>query len=128
MYPVIDHSFDRPSHSENGEGYLLTTEMMRWFWGHYLASDADGESHLASPVRARSLSGVAPAAIFTAEFDPLRDEGTAYADKLRAAGVPVAYRCCEGLIHGFMGMAKIVEPARNAMGEAAAALRTAFAN
>lgn len=127
MYPVLDYSFDRPSHKENGEGYFLTTDMMRWFWRQYLNSDADGESHLASPLRARFMSSVAPAAIFTAEFDPLRDEGAAYAAKLREAGVPVAYKCCEGLIHGFMGMTKVVEPAKKAMGEAAAALRAAFA-
>jgi len=126
MYPVLDYSFDRPSHKENGEGYFLTTEMMLWFWRQYLNTDADGESHLASPLRARFLSGVAPAAIFTAEFDPLRDEGAAYAAKLREAGVPVTYKCCEGLIHGFMGMAKVVEPAKKAMEEAAAALRAAF--
>ncbi len=127
MYPVLDYSFDRPSHKENGEGYFLTTEMMRWFWRQYLNNDADGESHLASPLRARFLSGVAPAAIFTAEFDPLRDEGAAYAAKLREAGVPVTYKCCEGLIHGFMGMAKVVEPAKKALEDAATALRAAFA-
>jgi len=70
---------------------------------------------------------VAPAAIFTAEFDPLRDEGAAYAAKLREAGVPVQYQCCEGLIHGFMGTAKVVEPAKQALEDAAAALRAAFA-
>jgi acetyl esterase len=127
MYPVLDYSFNRPSHKENGEGYFLTNDMMRWFWRQYLNSDADGESHLASPMRARFLSGVAPAAIFTAEFDPLRDEGAAYAAKLREAGVPVTYKCCEGLIHGFMGTAKVVEPARKALEDAAATLRAAFA-
>ena len=127
LYPVLDYSFDRPSHKENGEGYFLTTDMMRWFWRQYLNSDADGESHLASPVRAKYLQGVAPAAIFTAEFDPLRDEGAAYAAKLREAGVPVQYQCCEGLIHGFMGTAKVVEPAKQALEDAAAALRAAFA-
>jgi acetyl esterase len=126
MYPVLDYSFDRPSHKENGEGYFLTTEMMQWFWRQYLNSDADGESHLASPLRARFLSGVAPAAIFTAEFDPLRDEGAAYAARLREAGVAVTYKCCEGLIHGFMGMAKVVDPAKKALEEAAVALRAAF--
>lgn len=126
MYPVLDYSFGRPSHKENGEGYFLTTEMMQWFWRQYLNGDADGESHLASPLRARFLSGVAPAAIFTAEFDPLRDEGAAYAARLREANVPVTYKCCEGLIHGFMGMAKVVDPAKKALEEATAALRAAF--
>lgn len=127
LYPVLDYSFERPSHRENGEGYFLTTDMMRWFWRQYLNSDTDGESHLASPLRAKYLQGVAPAAIYTAEFDPLRDEGAAYAAKLREAGVSVQYKCCEGLIHGFMGMAKVVEPAKKALEDAAAALRAAFA-
>jgi len=126
LYPVLDYSFERPSHRENGEGYFLTNDMMRWFWRQYLNSDTDGESHLASPVRAKYLQGVAPAAIYTAEFDPLRDEGAAYAAKLREAGVPVQYKCCEGLIHGFMGMAKVVEPAKRALEDAAATLRAAF--
>src|SRR3989442_14129379 len=127
LYPVLDYSFNRPSHKENGEGYFLTNDMMRWFWRQYLNSDTDGESHLASPVRAKYLQGVAPAAIYTAEFDPLRDEGAAYAAKLREAGVSVQYKCCEGLIHGFMGMAKVVEPAKKALEDAAATLRAAFA-
>jgi len=127
MYPVLDYSFNRPSHKENGEGYFLTNDMMVWFWRQYLNSDTDGESHLASPLRAKYLQGVAPAAIYTAEFDPLRDEGAAYAAKLREAGVPVTYKCCEGLTHGFMGMAKVVEPAKKVLEEAAATLRAAFA-
>jgi acetyl esterase len=127
LYPVLDYSFDRPSHKENAEGYFLTTDMMRWFWRQYLNNDADGEHHYASPFRAKYLRGVAPAAIFTAEFDPLRDEGAAYAARLREAGVSVQYKSQEGLIHGFMGMTKVVEPARKALEEAAAALRAAFA-
>lgn len=127
LYPVLDYSFDRPSHKENGEGYFLTNDMMLWYWRQYLNSDADGESHLASPLRAKYLQGVAPAAIYTAEFDPLRDEGAAYAAKLREAGVRVQYKCCEGLIHGFMGMTKVVEPAQKALEDAAATLRAAFA-
>jgi acetyl esterase len=128
LYPVIDYAFDTPSYRENAEGYFLTKEMMVWFWRQYLASDADGENPYASPIRSRYLSrGVAPATIFTAEFDPLRDEAAAYAAKLREAGVPVTYKCYEGLIHGFMGMAKVVEPAGKALEDAAAALRAAFA-
>jgi len=127
LYPVMDYACNTPSCRANAEGYFLTTEMMRWFWNHYLRSDADGENPLASPLRAKRLQGLAPAAIYTAEFDPLRDEGADYAKKLREAGIPVEYKCCEGLIHGFMGMQKVVEPARKALEEAAAALRKAFA-
>lgn len=127
LYPVMDYACNTPSCRENAEGYFLTTEMMRWFWNHYLRNDADGENPLASPLHTKRLQGLAPAVIYTAEFDPLRDEGADYAKKLREAGIPVEYKCYEGLIHGFMGMQKVVEPARKALEEAAAALRKAFA-
>lgn len=126
LYPVIDRNANLSSSRENAEGYFLTTEMMGWFWNHYLRNDADAENPLASPLRAKRLQGLAPAAIYTAEFDPLRDEGAEYAKKLREAGIAVEYKCQEGLIHGYMGMAKAVEPAGKALQEAAAALRKAF--
>lgn len=126
FYPVLNYAFDTPSYRENAEGYFLTKEMMAWFWRQYLRDETDGDNPYASPLRARHLRGVAPALIFTAEFDPLRDEGAAYATRLREAGVPVEYTCCGGLIHGFMGMAKVVEPAGTALERAAAGLRAAF--
>ena len=129
LYPVTAHAVDLPSHTENAEGYFLTTEMMAWFWDHYLASAVDGHNPLASPLRASTdqCRGLPPAFIATAEYDPLRDEGAAYAAKLREAGVAVEYVCFEGLIHGFMGMAKVVEPAGQALEKAAAALRAGLA-
>ena len=127
LYPVMNYAFDMPSHKENAEGYFLTTDMMQWFWGLYLQNATDGENPLASPLRAKRLQGIAPATIYTAEFDPLRDEGAAYATKLREAGIAVEYKCYEGLIHGFMGMAKVVDPAKAALENAGAALRKAFA-
>ena len=128
MYPVTGHAFAMPSHMENAQGYFLTTEMMAWFWDHYLASEADGQNPLASPLRASTdqCRGLPPAFIATAEYDPLRDEGAAYATKLGEAGVAVEYICFEGLIHGFMGMAKVIEPAGQALQKAAVALRTAL--
>ena len=128
MYPVTAHAFDMPSHKENAEGYFLTTEMMAWFWDQYLASDTDGKNPLASPLRASTdqCRSLPSAFVATAEYDPLRDEGAAYAAKLREAGVAVEYTCFEGLIHGFMGMAKVIEPAGQALQEAAAALKTAL--
>ena len=128
MYPVTAHAVDLPSHTENAEGYFLTTEMMAWFWNHYLASEADGHNPLASPLNASTdqCSSLPPAFIATAEYDPLRDEGAAYAAKLREAGVAVEYICFEGLIHGFMGMAKVIEPAGQALETAAVALKTAL--
>ena len=126
LYPVMDYACNTPSCRENAEGYFLTTEMMRWFWNHYLRNEADGENPLASPLRAKRLQSLAPATIYTAEFDPLRDEGAEYAKKLHEAGIPVEYKCYDGLIHGFMGMAKAVEPAGKALQEAATALRKSF--
>jgi acetyl esterase len=126
-YPVTDYACTTPSCQENASGYFLTTEMMQWFWNHYLSSPTDGENPLASPLRAKRLQGIAPAVIYTAEFDPLRDEGAMYAAKLREAGIPVEYQCYEGLIHGFMGMTKVVKPAQHALEAAGAALRRAFA-
>jgi acetyl esterase len=101
--PVTDFSFDTPSYRENGKDFLPTRNEMRWFWGHYLATPADGADPYASPLRAPDLCGLPPALVQTAEYDPLRDEGRAYADRLRAAGVPVRYKCYEGMLHMFQG-------------------------
>ena len=128
LYPVTGYAYDLPSHTENAEGYFLTTEMMAWFWNHYLASEADGHNPLASPLRASTdqCRDLPPAFIATAQYDPLRDEGAVYAAKLSEAGVTVEYICFEGLIHGFMGMAKVVEPAGQALEHAASSLKTAL--
>ena len=126
LYPVMDYASNLPSHKENAKGYFLTTEMMQWFWNHYLRNEADGENPLASPLRTKRLQGLVPATIYTAEFDPLRDEGAAYATKLREAGIAVDYTCYKGLIHGFMGTAKVVEPAKKALEDVGAALRKAL--
>ncbi|HVE19280.1 MAG TPA: alpha/beta hydrolase, partial [Ilumatobacteraceae bacterium] len=97
--PVTDGTdLDRPSYRENAEGYMLTTALMRWFWDHY-GDPHDRDSPLASPLRAADLSGLPPAVIVTGEFDPLRDEGAAYAEALAAAGVPVEHIAARGHIH-----------------------------
>jgi acetyl esterase len=127
IYPVIDHDFDRPSYQENADGYMLTTVSMRWFWEQYVNAAVDMADPLASPIRAADLSGLPPALIITAEFDPLRDEGEAYADRLRQAGVPVVLSRYDGMIHGFFGMFTAIDKGRQAVGEASDALRTAFA-
>jgi acetyl esterase len=101
IYPVTNCSFDTPSYSENAEGYLLTKDSMVWFWGHYLNNEAEGKSVQASPLCAEDLSNLPPALVITAEFDPLRDEGNAYAKALKAAGVDVQHQQYEGQIHGF---------------------------
>ncbi len=101
--PATDYDSATESCSENGQGYVLTWDEMKWFWDHYLATPEDGTHPYASPLRAPDLSGLPPALVQTAEFDPLRDEGRAYADRLSAAGVPVTYRCYEGMLHMVLG-------------------------
>jgi acetyl esterase/lipase len=120
--PVVDCDLTRPSYVENGEGYLLTTGMMRWFWDHY-ADPADRQRPDASPLRARDLSGLPPALVVTCEFDPLRDEGVAYADALSAAGVATRYLSCRGQIHTSVPAVDMILSASHAREEIAAALR-----
>ncbi|HYE72124.1 MAG TPA: alpha/beta hydrolase [Blastocatellia bacterium] len=101
--PITNHSFDTNSYHECGEGYGLTSGMMKWFWNHYLNSPEEGSHPYASPSQAKDLSGLPPALVINAEFDPLRDEGQAYAQQLKASGVEVETKFYEGMIHMFMG-------------------------
>jgi acetyl esterase len=126
VYPATDCSFDTPSHKENGEGYFLTTSMMRWFWDNYLGADNDGSDPDISPLRTPDLSGLPPALVITAEFDPLRDEGEAYAARLADAGVDVELHRYDGQIHSFTAMAGVIDAGRAALDEGADALRRAF--
>lgn len=114
LAPALDSACDSPSHTEFGEGYFLTSDMMRWFWGHYLGPGADGRDPLASPAHAERLAGLPPTTVVSAGFDPLRDEAETYADRLEAAGVPVTRKRYDGMIHGFLSFPAI---------EAAAAAR-----
>ncbi|MDY7100609.1 MAG: alpha/beta hydrolase [Actinomycetota bacterium] len=100
--PVLDHDLDRPSYQQFAEGYYLWRADMAWFWDHYAPLDRRSEP-LASPLRAESHRGLPPAVIVTAECDPLRDEGRAYAERLEASGVATSYRCYAGELHGFFG-------------------------
>ena len=126
IYPVTDNRFDTTSYKDNGSGYFLSANMMRWFWHHYLDSEADGDNPLASPLRARDLSGLPSATVLTAEYDPLRDEGCAYVKRLQEAGVATAHTNYPGVFHGFIGMTEQIPRARQAVEEACAALRKAF--
>lgn len=126
VYPVLEFSFDRPSYAENATGFGLTAAAMRWYWDKYLADDGDGASPLASPLRAPALANVAPAHVITVEFDPLRDEGEAYAGRLREAGVAVSTRRFEGLIHGVLRMTAVIPRSYELLDDAAAALSAAF--
>jgi acetyl esterase len=127
VYPVTDASFDTPSYRDNAEGYFLTTQAMKWFWRQYLADAAEAENPYASPLRAKDLSGLPPGLCITAEFDPLRDEGEAYAAKLRKAGAQVATSRYDGMFHGFFGMGALLDQGRQAVAQASAALRKALA-
>ena len=127
IYPVIDAACDSASYTENAEGYFLEKQAMEWFWRQYLGVDCDGTDPLASPIRARDLSGLPPAVVVTAEYDPLRDEGEAYADALAAASVPVTKHRYDGMIHGFVSMPMLFPEADETMGRVGDALHSAFA-
>jgi len=101
-YPCVDTEQDAyPSMTENATGYFLTAADMSWFWGHYLANGGY-EKPYAVPARAESLNGVAPSLTITAEFDPLRDEGALYAERLAAAQTDAEYLAVPGVVHGFI--------------------------
>jgi acetyl esterase len=127
IYPVTDHDLTTESYKENSTGYVLTREAMRWFWDHYLVREAQGKEPYASPLRAASLASLPPALVITAECDPLRDEGEAYAARLRDAGVPVTLTRYPGMFHGFLRMTRILDKARTALDEVAGSLQKAFA-
>jgi len=127
LYPVTDHACDTPSYEENSEGYLLTREFMRWFWNHYLPEPQAGDNPLASPLRAEDLTQLPPATILTAEYDPLRDEGEAYARRLIAAGVPTQLTRYSGMIHGFFTMPNLFDQTSAALEQCAEALRGTWA-
>jgi acetyl esterase len=125
FYPVIDRNFDTPSYLENADGYLLSRRMMMWFWDKYGPASLVDDPR-ACPIRAEKLAGVAPATVITAEYDPLRDEGEAYAARLREAGVPTQLRRYDGMIHGFVSF-ETLDRGRAALDAAGAVLREALA-
>ena len=126
IYPITDCDFERPSYRENAEGYFLTRREMTWFWNQYVSSPDQMRDPYASPLLANSLKGLPPASILTAEYDPLRDEGEAYAEALRAAGVNVALKRYDGMIHAFVRRVQQFECARTAVRELGQQLRAAI--
>ena len=127
VYPVADYGMAGASYKKYAQGYgLLTREAMGWFRNHYLRSPRDAEDWRASPIKAASFAGVAPAIVITAECDVLHDDGERYAAALRAAGVPVEYKEYPGMIHGFFGMMPAVDDAMNAQRAVWAAFNRAF--
>ena len=127
IYPVCDLSEKRPSYHSFNDGFLLTEAEMDWFRDHYLPDPGAERDPRVSPLLAEDLSGLPPAYIATAGFDPLRDEGEEYARRLSEAGVPMALRRHEGLLHSYANMTAVGRGAREAMLEAAAALRMGLA-
>ena len=127
IYPVTDYNLDTRSYLDNAEGYNLTREAMRFYWRLYLRDEADADDQRASPLRARHFANLPSAFVITAEYDPLRDEGRAYADRLREAGTPTTHRDYAGMIHGFVTSAGVLDQGQQAIRDASAALREAFA-
>jgi len=123
IYPVTAADFDTGSYRDNAEGYLLSRRAMQWFWDQYVPDLAQRREPYAAPLAAPSLAGLPPALIQTAEYDPLRDEGEAFAAALERAGIAVKSTRYDGLIHGFFGMQDAVAATRPALAEAVGALR-----
>ncbi|HEU4460646.1 MAG TPA: alpha/beta hydrolase [Methylibium sp.] len=126
IYPGVAARQDSDSHRRHAHAGMLSSELIDWFFGHYLAPEARGEWRFA-PLLAPDHAGVAPAWIGLAEIDPLVDEGVAYADALRAAGVPVDLRIWRGVVHDFIKMGRAIPEARELHAAAGAALKAAFA-
>jgi len=126
IYPATDMRATAPSHTSNGQGYMLTSDTIAYFQGHYL-SPAERTDWRASPLLHGQLAGLPPALVLTAGFDPLRDEGRQFADALSAAGSSAQYVCFERQIHGFITMGRVIAEADTAVGLCALALRRALA-
>ena len=127
VYPVTDYNIVGDSYDKYAQGYgILTKEAMVWFRDHYLRTPEDADDWRASPIKAASLAGAAPALVVTAECDVLHDDGLRYAEALQRAGVPVEYREYPGMIHAFFGMVPAVDDAMNAQRAVWAAFKRAF--
>ena len=126
LVPATNHNFDTASYHQNADGYGLTRDAMIAFWDRYLARPEDGEEPYASPLRAPDLAGLPPALVVTAQWDPLRDDGEAYAARLQRAGVPVQATRYLDATHGFLGFAATVSSADYALWQTADFLRAAF--
>ncbi|ASK63384.1 alpha/beta hydrolase [Virgibacillus phasianinus] len=126
IYPSTGYDKAPNSMRENAEGYLLTVNQMNWFRDQYFSSEEELQNPYASPLLYSNHENLPPTLIMTAQYDPLRDVGKAYAEKLEENGIDVYYRNYEGLIHGFANFHKLVDKANEALLEAAAQLRKAF--
>lgn len=115
VYPALDATCAERSHQQLGEGYMLTTRMLDWYYNHYLGTDPAIRKHPdVSPLFAESVEGLPPAILYTAGFDPLRDEAIRYRERLQKAGVPTSYFCFNSMIHGFAIMGGLIPDAKEA--------------
>jgi acetyl esterase len=128
VYPVTDMFFeqDLPSYALLDEDYFLNRDQMRWYYDCYAPGVTATDDPILSPCKADDLSGLPPAQIVTAEFDPLRDDGKRYGERLAKAGVPVDYVCMDGMIHGYWHYGKLIDASREALQLSVRALRDAF--
>ena len=126
IYPATDQRMGTASHERNGQGYLLTADAIRYLRRNYLPYERDWSDWRASPLLAKSHASLPAALLLTAGYDPLVDEGRAYADKLRAAGTKVEYREFADMVHGFILFGGVIDTANAAVAECCAALRGAF--
>jgi len=125
IYPALDSTMSTDSIELNSSGYYLTSRQMDWFWRQYAPEPATRSNPLVSPTHSESLEGLPAAIVVTAEYDPLRDEGRDYAERLATDGVPVRHLEFPGQIHGFMGLIGIVAAAEEGIERVADALSTA---
>lgn len=126
IYPTTDGTQSSPSVDQMGEGFILTKKLMVWFLNHYKDNQTEIKDPYFSPLFAEDLSNLPPALIITAEYDPLKDEGKKYAERLRESGVPVIFKEFKGMVHVFFAMPKFLKKARQAQELVAKELRTAF--
>jgi len=126
IYPATDQRMGTASHQRNGQGYLLTADSIRYFRGNYLPNESEWSDWRASPLLAKSHANLPPAVVITAGFDPLVDEGRAYAGKLRAAGVQVAYREYPDMVHGFILFGGVIDTANAAVADCCKELQAAL--
>ncbi|HUP30345.1 MAG TPA: alpha/beta hydrolase [Usitatibacter sp.] len=128
VYPVASYDFETPSYKENADAKPLNRDMMKWFIKNYMKSPDDAKNPLLTPATNAELKGMPPTTIITAQIDPLRSEGQALAEKMKAAGVKVESKTYDGVTHEFFGMAAVVDEAKDAQQFAAAGLKRAFGN
>lgn len=126
VYPAVQYGWDTPSALANAEGFLLQRGSLEYFWKHYVKSPIDGTNPYCSPLAAEDHSGLPPALIVSAEFDPLCDDGRNYANKLVAAGVPVKFRLYEGMIHGFLWMSGVLDQSKALLDEIGREVKSAI--